>query len=196
MGVFMGEKWRDDDGIWHDETGIANVILLSAWRGRVEYPDLRKMAQRLARDYLDDDMDKPRKYGEGLKPLKPDIILVEQKVSGFSLIQDLRRAGVMAMSFKPDQYGDKIQRVKIVTDLIENGRVWVPGQPFAYLGPRRWAQEVVDQLAAFPAMESRDYVDALTQALLRLKQGNWVINTENPPQEPPLRERGYAMDRY
>lgn len=184
-GVFMGEKWVDADGIMHDETGIPNAILLSAWRGRVEYPDLRKMAQRMARDYLDDKPDAPRKYAEGQKPEKPDLILVEAKANGLSLIQDLRRGGVMATAFNPDKHGDKTQRVKLVSDLIENGRIWVPGQPQTFTTLRPWAQELVEQVVSFPAMESRDFVDSMTQALLRLKLSSWVFNTENPPVEPP-----------
>ncbi|MBJ7363056.1 MAG: hypothetical protein JHD36_09980, partial [Ilumatobacteraceae bacterium] len=44
-------------GVFHeDKTDMPSVILLSRWRGRVDYPDLRKMAQRLATNYLDDDM--------------------------------------------------------------------------------------------------------------------------------------------
>ncbi|MEA0971727.1 Terminase-like family protein [Candidatus Megaera venefica] len=40
-------------GVFKDEDDVKKVILLSVWRGRVLYPDLRKRAQRLYKNYLD-----------------------------------------------------------------------------------------------------------------------------------------------
>lgn len=158
------------------ETKAPAVILMSACRDRWEWPDLRRMAQRLAVDYRDDQIKLP------IKPdgkHKPDMVLVEAKANGQALLLDLMRAGLSVMGFNPDKYGDKIARVRLVTDLIENGRVYVPAGPPGFTAPRRWAEEFIDQCAAFPAAASRDYVDTMTQAFLRIKASGWVANTEN-----------------
>lgn len=164
-------------GVFKDDNDIPNLILLSAWRGRVEWPILRRQVQRMARDYRDDN------YNVPIKPVRgrsPDTILVEAKANGQMLINDLARAGIMATKFNPDKFGDKIARVRLVTDLIENGRVYLPAQGPTYETLRPWAQEFLDQCVQFPASDSRDWVDTLTMAFLRIKQSGWINNTEDP----------------
>lgn len=168
-------------GIFRDEKNMPNALLLSVWRGRVEYPELRDRVKRLAFDYLDD----------GPAPLirrlerRPDMILIEHKASGISLIQDLMRSGVPGlMKFDPTKHGDKVGRVRLITPLLENGRVWVPAQPPNYTFLRPWADEVVENCAMFPKAETRDIVDTLTQALLRLSISGWVHHSLDPVSSP------------
>ena len=167
-------------GVFDNDEGIPNLILLSAWRGRVEWPILRRQVQRMARDYRDDN------YNVPIKPVRgrsPDTILVEAKANGQMLINDLARAGIMATKFNPDKFGDKIARVRLVTDLIENGRVWLPAQAPSYDTLRPWAADFLQQCVQFPAADSRDWVDTMSMALLRIKQSGWVANTEDPQEE-------------
>jgi predicted phage terminase large subunit-like protein len=175
-------------GVFRDDSGTPNIILLSAWRGRKEYHEIRKMAQRTAADYLDVKENMPRMA----EPLKPDMILVEAKATGDQLIRDLRRGGVMATPFNPDKKGDKVTRVRLITPLIENGLVWVPGQPPLYDDMRPWAQEFVDQCGQFPASDSRDWVDTMTQAFHRVLDSGWVYHGSDPvsahdEEEAPVR---------
>jgi phage terminase large subunit-like protein len=44
--------------------------------------------------------------------------------------------------------------------------VWVPDET--------WADELVEEVAAFPNGEYDDLVDSMTQALMRYRQGNFV----------------------
>lgn len=165
-------------GIFNEpETGLPAVILLSRWRARVDYPDLRKMAQRLALDYLDDVLERPT---EGKYKRPPDDILIESKATGEPLRADLARAGVSTLPFNPNKYGDKEARLMLCTDIFENGRFWVPGQPPNYTMPRRWAEEYVNSLITFPASDSKDDADATSQALIRLKTSGWVKNSLDP----------------
>lgn len=167
-------------GIFDDDNDIPNLILLSAWRDRVEWPVLRRMVQRMATDYRDDN------YNDPIRPVrgrKPDTILVEAKANGQMLIHDLARAGIVATKFNPDKYGDKIARVRLVTDLIENGRVWLPAMGPTYDVLRPWAAAFLEQCVQFPAADSRDWVDTLTMTFLRVKQSGWVANTEDPMEE-------------
>lgn len=160
-------------GIFKDDNEIYNLILLSLWRGMVEYPELRKMAQRLYYDYMDDNINSPIKP-DGSR--KPDVCLIEAKASGTSLVHDLIRAGIPATKFNPNKFGDKIQRVRVVSHLIEAGRVWVPARPPDYTRLRSFADVMVESCAIFPNSDSRDLVDTMTQVLLRLNLGGWLSN--------------------
>ncbi len=163
-------------GLFKSDNGIMNIILLSMWRGIVEYPELRKMAQRLYFDYRDDDVKNE------IKPdghHVPDVVLVESKASGISLVQDFLRAGIVATRFFPDKFGDKIERVRRISHFIENGRVWVAARPPDYMRLRASSDIFVEQCAKFPRAESRDLVDTLTQVLLRLSSSGWITHTED-----------------
>lgn len=164
-------------GIFRDQHNIRNVILLSAWRGRVEYPTLRRYAQRLYNDYRD------RLEGDiELTPNNryvPDVVLVEAKVSGIPLIHDLRDAGIDAIRFNPNKYGNKTDRVKLISHFFENGRVWVPAQPSHYDRLLPFADEFVEACAMFPNGDSRDYVDSMSQAMIRFWKSGFIKNTQD-----------------
>lgn len=125
--------------------GVADngYYLLWFWRGRVEFPELKKRMQWLAEQW------------------KPHQILVEDKASGQSLIQELRYASALPIiPIKVDK--DKLARAEAITPLIEAGRVFLP--EFA-----PWLSDYVDELAAFPTGVHDDAVDSTTQALNYLR---------------------------
>lgn len=166
-------------GLFENERGIMNIILLASWRGMVEYPTLRRVAQQLYYDYrfdyLRDDINRPIKpNGHHV----PDVVLIESKHAGIGLIQDLISAGIPATGFNPDKYGDKLARVRLVSHLIENKKVWVPTKPPNFDRPRDFADFFITQCSMFPKGESKDLVDTLTQVLLRLKD-EWLNNSYN-----------------
>ena len=115
------------------------------------------------------------------------MIIVEAKANGLSLIQDLMKAGVNTFRFDPDKHGDKTQRVRMITHLIEGGRVWVPGKLPDFTKPRDWADLFIEQTASFPNAASRDLVDSMTQALIRFSKSGWVWHPEDVL--PPPRNR-------
>jgi phage terminase large subunit-like protein len=53
-----------------------------------------------------------------------------------------------------------------VSPLFEAGMVWAPDET--------WAEELIEEVAAFPNGEFDDLVDSMTQALMRYRQGNFV----------------------
>lgn len=164
-------------GIFQDDNGYQNIILLSLWRGKVEYSELRKIAKRLYNDYRDD----------GERDITPDakhisdMVLVEAKVSGFSLIQDLTRSGIPVTRFNPSRFGDKMQRVQLISPSIERGQVWVPALPPDYRKLRKISQELLDNCASFPNADSRDLVDTMTQVLLRLRTSGMLEYDDDTP---------------
>jgi predicted phage terminase large subunit-like protein len=122
--------------------GVAasGYYLLWFWRAKVEFPELKRRMKWLAEQY------------------KPNQILVEDKGSGQSLIQELRyETALPVIPIKVDR--DKLSRAQAITPLIEAGRVFLPqSAPFL--------SDFVDELAAFPNGVHDDAVDCTTQALL------------------------------
>lgn len=168
-------------GVFADEHEIYNAILLSAWRGRVDYPTLRRYAKRLYADYRDDLSEEFEQTPQSR--FVPDTVLIEAKVSGISLVQDLIDARIPATRFNPTKYGDKLQRVQLISHLIENGRFWVPAQPSYYEKLLPFADMFVEACALFPNGDSRDIVDTLSQAMIRLKHSGWLKNSADRNKE-------------
>lgn len=158
-------------GIFHtvNEEGkqLSNLILLDAIAEKLEFPELKKRALELWKQWT------------------PDSFIVEKKTSGIALISELRMIGIPVQEFVPSRGNDKIARVNAVTDLFSSGIVWAP--------PRRWAEEVIEQFAAFPAGENDDYVDSSTAALLRFRQGGFVRleSDEEDKKNPGVRRSDY-----
>ena len=134
------------------KAGQTNAIAVDMWYDRVAYPDLRRIAQ------------------EAYEMYDPDVVLIEKKASGQSLLQDLRVAGVPVLEYLPDR--DKEARAHAASALLEDGRIWYPYD-------RRWAKNLIDICAAFPAGENDDIVDTCTQAWLRLRKGWFVTHSKD-----------------
>ena len=150
-----GTTW----GVWtnDEDNSTPNIILLGTYKKRAEYPELKK-------DVL-------REYNE----YEPDGVLIEKKASGAPLIYELRAMGIPVQEFTPGKGQDKIARLNAVSDIIASGKVWVPRT--------RWAEELVDEVAAFPSGEHDDLVDATTLALMRFRQGGFLRLPSDEPEE-------------
>ena len=154
-GVF---NWPNDDG----ET-VPNLILLDAFKEKLEFPELKRAAYE--------------KYWE----FEPDQMIIEAKAAGSPLIFELRAMGIPVTEFTPSRGQDKIARVNAVTDLFASGVVWCP--------PTKWADEVIEECAAFPAGDHDDLVDSTTQALLRFRQGGWIRSVMDDWDDEPKYQR-------
>ncbi|MGA1112030.1 MAG: phage terminase large subunit, partial [Ilumatobacteraceae bacterium] len=153
-------------GVWfnEDDNNNAHIILLDAIKYRWTFPELKKRAL------------------EYYKEWQPDTCLVEKKAAGAPLIQELRATGVPVSEFSPSRgkvgtKSDKIARLNSVSDIFVSGRVWAPDT--------RWAKEVIEEVAAFPAGEHDDYVDTCIQALMRLRMGGFIGLPSDAPDDPP-----------
>src|ERR1700728_4761180 len=89
-------------GIFKDRGGINNIMLISLFRDRLLYPDLRKMATRLANNYYDNDM-----YDPTIGRIPPNLVLIEERSSGYGLLADMMAANIPVMKFDPAKYGSK-----------------------------------------------------------------------------------------
>ena len=131
-----------------EESGTPGLILLDSQKGRWDFPELKEVA-------LDQ-----YKYWD------PDTVIVEAKASGMPLTHELRNMGIPVVNFTPSKGNDKVTRVHSVSPLFEAGMVWAPDETFA--------DELIEEVAAFPNGEYDDLVDSMTQALMRYRQGNFV----------------------
>lgn len=151
-------------GVFEDEDGIKRVMLLSTWRGRVLYPELRKRATRLFKDYLDTG-DK-----ETATHRRCDKVLIEAKATGDPLVRDFRQAGIQAIGYPVR--GDKESRVQRISHLIELGYVLIPCH---IRNPERftvWGDEFIEHAVLFPNAESNDFIDTMSQVLQYLVDYN------------------------
>lgn len=147
---------------------IPNLILLDAWKDKLEFPELKATTVQYYKDW------------------QPDMFIVEKKASGAPLIAELRNAGIPVQEFTPTRAtGDKIVRVNSITDIFASGVVWAPDEQFAI--------DVVEECAAFPSGDHDDFVDAVTMALMRFRQGGFAIPTDEDDiiETPKFRKEPY-----
>jgi predicted phage terminase large subunit-like protein len=143
-----------------DATGInrANIILLNAFKSRMEFPELK---QRAMQEY---------------KEWNPDTLVVEAKAAGSPLIFELRAMGIPVQEYTPTKGNDKIARLNSVADIFASGMVWVPNTS--------WAEELVEEVASFPSGEHDDMVDSMSQALIRYRRGGFIRLESDEEDEP------------
>jgi predicted phage terminase large subunit-like protein len=124
----------------------ARFYLLDLFRERLNYPDLKRKARKLARLH------------------RADTVLIEDKASGTQLIQDLTNESLYGVTpYLPPPGSDKILRLYACTALFENGQVLLPRQA-------SWLADYVAELTSFPGSKHDDQVDSTTQALHHLRE--------------------------
>lgn len=106
---------------------------------RMSYPELKRTATGLAEKW------------------RPSAVLIEDKSSGQSLIQDLQaETKLPVIPITPS--GDKSVRMSVVTPTIESGQVYLPDSA-------SWLLDYESELVTFPNAEHDDQVDMTSQFL-------------------------------
>jgi predicted phage terminase large subunit-like protein len=136
----------------------ANIILLDAFKERMEFPELKRRALDVYREY------------------EPDTLIVEKRAAGAPLIYEMRKMGIPVAEYTPGKGNDKISRVNAISALFESSMVWCP--------ETRWAEEVMDELASFPNGDHDDLVDSSSQALMRFRLGGFISIDSDEEDEP------------
>jgi len=93
---------------------------------------------------------------------RPSAVLIEDKANGTAIIEELSREIPGVVAITPE--GGKIARAWAASPTVESGGVYLPNE--------HWAQEVVEEAAAFPNGANDDDVDALTQVLNWQRKNN------------------------
>jgi len=150
---------------FNEEEANHQIILLNSIKRRLEFPELKQLCLEEYKDW------------------EPDSFIVEKKSAGTAIFQELRRMGLPVAEYTPHRgTGDKMARLNSVSDIIASGMVWVP--------PKRWAEELVEEVAGFPFASNDDLVDSSVMALLRFRQGGFIRLPTDEQDEPlPYRRK-------
>jgi predicted phage terminase large subunit-like protein len=140
-----------------------NIILLDAFKRRMEFPELKKKAFEMWKEW------------------EPDTLIVEKRAAGAPLIYEMRKIGIPVSEYTPHKGNDKIARVNSISDLFASGIVWCPDT--------RWADEVMEEMASFPNGDHDDLVDSSSQALMQFRKGGFVSIDTDEEDEPIYRRR-------
>ncbi|MBM3270247.1 MAG: phage terminase large subunit [Candidatus Sericytochromatia bacterium] len=117
-----------------------DTYVIDLWRGRLEFPDLKRKVQEMAARY------------------EPAAIVVEDAGSGIALIQALKVEGKLDVRAYKPQSNEKTVRAMQQTALVEGGRLILQESA-------GWLDAFVAELLAFPNGKFDDQVDALVQGL-------------------------------
>lgn len=179
-GAYDDDATSDNDPtactVWgvFEERGLKGAILLDAWDEHLGYPDFRK---KVLEDWH-------ALYGknEERKGKKADVVLVENKSSGISIIQDLRKANVPVVPYNPGKMS-KVARAHAISAVHELNIIYIlesSKEPGKFI---RWARPFIEQTESFPNAEHDDYVDTYTQAMTFLRDGGYFEMPEAPLDE-------------
>lgn len=124
------------------------IYIIDVYRQRVEYPELKRALTNLVDRY------------------NPNVVIIEDKASGQSLIQDLKKSTIIpTIPIRVDS--DKLSRAHTATSTIKSGNVYLPEKA-------PWVYEFTTELERFPSADHDDQVDALTQLI------NWLTANRRP----------------
>ncbi len=155
-------------GVFKPMDGPMSVLLIDCWAEHLTFPQLKPKV-----------LDEWRvSYGEGRDAKRPDLILVEDKAAGISLVQELRQMHLPVRPWNPGN-ADKMTRLQITASIFTTGRVWLPESSVKQGYVKDWAEGFLSQLCSFPDSQHDDYVDSTTQAIRLLKDMGFLdINPE------------------
>ena len=131
-----------------EEGGSDHIILLDAQRGRWNFPELKDTAL------------------EEYNYWNPDMVIIEAKATGTPLTDELRNMGIPVVNYTPSKGKDKHTRMHMVAPIFESGKVWAPEKKFA--------EDLIEECAAFPHGEHDDYCDSMSMALIRFRKGGFL----------------------
>ena len=127
-------------------TEMPRVILMQGWAERLE---LHELVIKIAKT---------------CKEMKVDRLLIENKASGISVAQEMRRLYAhedWAVQLIDPKGQDKLARLHSISHLFAEGLVHAPD--------RAWADQVITQTASFPKGKHDDIVDTVSMAMKHLR---------------------------
>jgi len=140
--AFKDQEQNDYSACTTMGAGDTGYYVIDVFRTKLEYPQLFKRVIAMADKY------------------KPDLIVIEDKASGQSLIQSLKsetRLPIKAIKVE----NDKVLRAHLATPTIEAGKVFLPHRA-------EWLNDFLSEMSAFPLAANDDIVDSFNQNLASL----------------------------
>lgn len=137
----VGSVWKVDAP---DDQNQRRFYLVDLVRDHLDYAETKRAIERLS-----------------LRWPESDFTVIEDKANGPALVSELKYKIPNVIAFNPNPYGGKEQRLRSVSPVFEQGRVWVPAD-----GVVDWTDEYVDELTRFPKSAHNDQVDSTAQVML------------------------------
>lgn len=172
-------------GVFRDDKGNANVMLVYAWEKHLLFSDL----VNLTIDTCTKDARTKDFKGNPITKFRFPVhkVVIEGKANGLSVVQELHRlCGNSAQfgvdSFDPGKFGDKTARVYSIEHIFEQKMVWVPWvEPYGY----EWANRVIDRCASFRPGKHKnsDLVDTVSMGLRFLRDSGMLERREEQAME-------------
>ena len=150
------------------------IYLVDVIRERLEFPALKRRVIEQAGRH------------------SAELVLIEDKGSGMSLLQDLPESGFWkGRAINP--VADKRNRLVGVSAMIEAGRVYLPHAA-------SWLEDYLHELCGFPGLKHDDQVDSTSQALDWIRKegspgGLWHYMREEAEREAAFRLHRTALLR-
>jgi predicted phage terminase large subunit-like protein len=130
--------------------------VLHQFRGRVEYPDLKRVIRETAKRW------------------RVSATVIEAKATGQPVLQELAQENLRVIPvLPPGQRGGPahFEWVEQVTIPCEEGRVWLPSSDFLRRhNVEDWTDTFIDEMLAYPDGSNDDIVVALTQLLFHVER--------------------------
>lgn len=184
--------------------GLVNAMLLDCWQEHLGFPDLIDKVKR-ERLYV---------YGDDQEPLikstylsspkvrssngrKTDLIVIEEKGSGISLIQALAAEQILTVPYNPGN-ADKLSRLHVISHLFTHGRVWAVESEKFKGRARTWAEPLVTQVCTYSGRGSIPHDDLLdtTTQVLRIVLDKFTGSVTVPKTKPKVEYRRPRSNPY
>lgn len=139
-------------GVYHDDNDVPQIMLMNAWKARHELHDLVE------------------RIGSTARKFKVDHLLIENKASGISVAQEIRRLYTyedFSVQLVDPKGADKVARAYSIQHILAEGIVHAP-MSFS------WADMVVTDCSQFPKGKHDDIVDTVTMALRYLRNTGMI----------------------
>ena len=128
------------------------LILMHAWEARLE---LHELVEKVA---------------TSMRRMKVDKLLIENKASGISVAQEVRRMyghEDWAVQLVDPKGQDKLARLYSVQHLFAEGLIYAPDRP--------WADLVINQCSVFPKGKHDDLVDTVSMAVRHIRETGLLV---------------------
>jgi predicted phage terminase large subunit-like protein len=145
-----------------DSRVVPKAMMIEAWEKYLKLHDLVMLVA-----------DKCKKF-------KVDLLLIENKASGISVSQELRRLFGMSrfgiQMFDPKSQ-DKVARLNSVAPLFYEGLVYAPSERLLSAEGDPWVENVIAQAERFPKSRHDEYVDCISMGIRHLRENGLICRT-------------------
>ncbi len=150
-------------GVYRDKHDLPRIMVMNAWQQRL---GLHALVNKIA---------------QTCKRYRVDKLIIENKATGISVSQELRRLfgnelfGVLMV----EPRGDKVARLMAVEPLFAESIVHVPYiQDGDNVYPRDWVDMLIKQVTQFPKAKHDDLVDCIAYGVKHLRDNGLVVRRE------------------